>query len=249
MDRHLAPRALALCATLLAGTAGAAAPTRFELSAYGGQAAVADTDLDYDNGEDTRLTLAGVSWETESFEAPIYYGLRLSHWLGHSPNLGLAVDFTHPKLYLDPAQRVQVSGTRDGLAVDQEEAAGETLQSFSNSHGLNLLTLNALYRWNPAASLDRGFRRRLQPYVGLGLGVAIPRVEAEVDGQRTDKYQLAGPVGQALLGLRYAASERIGLFAEYKFSQVWLEESLSGGGSVSFNPQVHQFVFGFSYGL
>lgn len=239
MRRHLT-----ICIAAIAALAAETAAARFEISAYTGQAVMPDTKLEYQADDDTRLTFNGVAWETESLESPIYYGFRLSHWRPHNPRLGFALDFSHPKAYLDPAQVVRVSGSRGNAAVDGEEPIGDTITSFNNSHGLNLLTLNLLYRW----STDRasgGF----EPYMGLGAGVAVPHVEAVIDGQHTSGYQLAGPAVQGLVGVRYAATDRVGVFVEYKLSYARLDESLNGGGSIAFNPQIHQFVLGLSYGF
>jgi lipid A oxidase len=75
------------------------------------------------------------------------------------------------------------------------------------------------------------------------------RAGEAVDGQHTSEYQLAGPAVQGLAGVRYATSDRVGVFVEYKLSYARLDESLSGGGSIAFNPQIHQFVLGLSYGF
>jgi lipid A oxidase len=243
MRRHLT--AYLAAASVLACEAAAA---RLEISAYTGQAVMSDTKLEYRSGDDTQLTFSGVAWETKSLDSPIYYGFRLSHWRPHNPRLGIALDFTHPKAYLSPEQSVQVSGNRAGAAVDGQEPIGNTIESFNNSHGLNLLTLNLLYRWS-AGGLGRALSRRFEPYVGLGAGIAIPHVDAIIDGQHTSEYQLAGPAVQGLAGVRYATTDRVGVFVEYKLSYARLDESLNGGGSIAFNPQIHQFVLGLSYGF
>jgi lipid A oxidase len=223
-----------------------AARAAVEVGVYGGQTYVPDTDVEY-RADVTRVTLHDVSWETRPFENPIYYGLRVSYWTERNANLGFSLDFAHPKIYADPNQVVRVTGQRDGAAVDGQEPVGNTLQSFNNSHGLNMLTVNVLYRWNTDAAGATGALQRLQPYVGLGAGVAFPHVEAVVAGARTYEYQLAGPAVQAQLGLGYPLGGGFGLFSEYKYNRAWLDESLEGGGSLRLEPQVHQFILGVSY--
>ena len=223
-----------------------AAHAELEVALYSGEAYVPDADVDYSRTE-TELTLHDVSWETRSFESPIYYGVRLNYWTQWNRRVGLSLDFAHSKIYAEAGETVRVTGFREGVAVDAEEPLANTLQSFNNSHGLNLLTLNILYRWSPDSARATNGSWRLQPYIGVGGGVAYPRVEARVDGRETSEYQLAGPAVQAQAGLRYGLTDRLGLFTEYKYNRAWLDESLNGGGSLELEPHVHQFVFGVAY--
>ena len=52
-------------------------------------------------------------------------------------------------MYLNADETVRVTGTRAGALVDASERVGNTIQSFNASHGLNFLTLDAMYRWLP----------------------------------------------------------------------------------------------------
>lgn len=223
-----------------------AAQAELEFALYGGHTHVPDTGVEYRAGQ-IRLTLHDVSWESRPFVSPIYYGLRLTYWSERNRQAGVSLDFAHPKIYADDTQSVAITGSRQGETVDAEEPVGNTLQSFNNSHGLNLLTLNALYRWNPDAARAASWSGRLQPYLGVGGGIAYPHVEVTVDGQRTYEYQTAGAAIQAQAGVRYAMTESFGLFTEYKYNRAWLDESLNGGGSVRLQPHIHQFVFGIAY--
>jgi len=240
---HALPAALAvlLLAPALAGAEN-------EVALYLGFALAPRSDLHLEGAGDS-VTYHGVSWRTESFEGPLYYGVRLTHWREGHPQAGVALDFTHAKVYLKDTN-VRVTGTRGGTPVDQAEATSATIGSFSNSHGLNFLTVNALVRGgapDPGEGPEAG--RRVRPYAGLGAGVALPHVEAVIGADRTNEYQYAGPAVQALAGVAARVGDRWGAFGEYKFDRAWLHEDLSGGRTARLNVDVHQVVGGVSRGF
>lgn len=233
---------LALCAAFaLPGNAHA----EFVASVYGGKAVTPDTDLTLTQPGNTRLTFEEVSWEDESFHSPIYYGLRLGYWIKEAPQWGLALDFTHAKMYAELQRSVTVSGTRNGVPVRTRERVGETFNELNFSHGYNLLTLNALYRWPQLGA--SGLAGRLQPYAGFGGGIAVPHAEISLAGIAIEEYQSAGPAYQALAGLSLQAYDRLSLFAEYKLNYAELDVNLSGGNTLEAEPWTHHFIFGASY--
>src|SRR5207247_8469908 len=132
---------------------------------------------------DTRLTFHGVSWDDRSFEMPIYYGWRVTHYLKRHPDWGVALDFFHYKVYSDTDATLPVTGTRGGTPVNDRERLGDTIQKLDMSHGVNYLTLNGVHRWRLRPDARRYPMGRLQSYVGAGLGAVIPHVEARIGGQ------------------------------------------------------------------
>lgn len=231
------PAVSGLLALLLA-TGTAIAET--QLSFYLGKATHQESDLDFDpggGGGGGGVTFDDVSWDDESFRSPLYYGARVTHFFAQRPSFGLALDFVHAKMY-----------------PEMDDAGGDplsaTFDSLNFSHGLNLLTLNALYRWNAEASADDAFLRRLQPYVGLGAGVAIPHVEVQLrgaaGGTRTFEYQFAGPAYQLMVGVNVPLAEHWAVFTEYRLSYADLEADLDGGGTLETDAVTHHFVVGVS---
>jgi lipid A oxidase len=80
-----------------------------------------------------------------------------------------------------PADTVRVTGQRGGMSVNANERIDDTIQSFSLSHGLNYVLGDVVYRWFPGRR-GEDFLGYLQPYVGVGLGFAVPHVESTVNG-------------------------------------------------------------------
>ena len=149
------------------------------------------------------------TWEGRSFQAPPHYGFRYTYWT--SERLGFGVDFNHTKVYADDATRT---------------ANGFTNLEFTD--GLNILTANAFYRWPDALG-------SVTPYVGAGVGLAIPHVDVETAGGKTFEYQVTGPAAMWAIGAKYNFNERWGVFGEYKGTYSQNKATLSNGGSLETN--------------
>jgi lipid A oxidase len=198
------------------GTANA----EFLLGIYGGISDTLDSDVDVDSGA-TNLTLDDIPFEGESFDNPIYYGVRGTYWLNGAPSYGVMLDFTHAK------------------AIADDDEIAPTFDDLQFSHGLNTLTLNGLYR-HPLSWVT--------PYAGVGVGVSVPHVEVDLAGPggSTEEYQFGGVAAQALAGMEFALGDRFALFAEYKFSYTPLDVDLDGGGSLETDLFTNQAMLGLS---
>lgn len=245
--RHRATVPL-LAGALIVVSAGTM-PAQLAVSLYGGLAQTNASDVSLVQPGGTDLTLAGVSWSSESLEGPPYYGLRLAYWFGRAAHWGVALDFTHAKMYAKLEESVGVSGRRGGTLVDGRERVADTFDALSFSHGHNLLTVDGMYRWFPKGERSDAFLGRMQLYAGFGLGIAIPHVETDVDGVVTDEYQLSGPALEGLSGLNFDITCHIALFAEYQLNYARLSGDLAGGESLEVMPWTHQLALGLSLNL
>lgn len=234
---------LALLPLLLLTPVPAAA--ELSMSLYSGKVVTVNSDLDLKTA-DADLTFKDVSWTDHSFEGPIYYGVRATYWPESLAGWGVALDFAHAKTYLQSGT-VTVTGTRDGLPVNGPEPITDTIEHFNMSHGLNMLTLNGLYRWFPAGGRDLSPLGRSQIYAGLGGGITIPHVEAYIDGLRTFEFQYnGGPVVNAMGGVNYDLTDFLSCFLEYKLSYADVHADLNGGGRIDVQPWTHHFIVGLS---
>ncbi|PIL18865.1 hypothetical protein P775_17640 [Puniceibacterium antarcticum] len=160
-----------------------------------------------------------IGWDGKSFSNPPYYGLRGTWW--KNERIGFGLEFTHTKVYAD-----------DG------DAAKIGFSNFEFSDGLNILTANATRRW-------QNQWRGLSPYVGGGLGVAIPHVEgATFSGSETFEYQLAGPAARLYAGASYDLSERVAVFGEYQFTYSHNQGDLEDGGTFETNIKTNALNVG-----
>ncbi|MFY9239932.1 MAG: outer membrane beta-barrel protein [Roseovarius sp.] len=178
-------------AALLMSAAPAAA--EFELSLYLGIQSVDDSRA---SG-----TLPGgaafsrnVAWEGNPLENPYYYGGRITWWTQN--DIGFGLEGTHAKAYAPAAARA-------ALGVDRLEL----------SDGHNIITANVMKRWPTAFGAPRW-----TPYVGGGLGIAMPHVDIQVTGAggRTYDYEQTGIALRGIAGMKYALNDRWSLFGEYQ---------------------------------
>ncbi|MBP1806158.1 outer membrane protein [Rubellimicrobium aerolatum] len=212
-------RLLAPLALLLATPALA----EVELSFYGGWQSAPHSGVTIDGGP------AGVDddftagWEGRSFEAPIHAGLRATWWT--DADIGFGLDVNHVKAYAD-----------DGTLAESG------LEHFEFSDGLNVATVNGYRRWPGAFG-------RLTPYVGGGIGVAVPHVEVEDDdtGARTWGYQLTGPAVAWIAGATLPLTDRWAVFGEYKGTYSQNEADLDDGGTLSTDIVTNALNVGVSF--
>ena len=148
-------------------------------------------------------------WEGRSFEAPVYYGFRWTRW--RSETFGWGVEFTHSKVYADDETL--------------DESGFERLEL---TDGVNILTVNAMRRW-PGQWGD------LTPYVGGGVGVAIPHVDVESGGGKSFEYQVTGPAARWTAGASYPLSDTVSIFADYQGTYSMHTMDLGSGGTLETN--------------
>lgn len=175
------------------------------------------------------FTVKDVQWEGQPFKNPIYYGVRTTRWL--TSGSGAMLDFTHSKAISVRDVPYDMQGTLNGAPAPSSGTVDEHFGKLEASHGHNMLTLNGLLRL-PSISW------RFSPYIGMGAGISLPHMEAQLKGRanRTYEYQYAGPAGQALAGIE-VRFPRFSLFLEYKFTLAPYDVPLSERSSTDFLPQ------------
>lgn len=195
----------AILLALAATTTPEQASAEVELSFYLGTQSAPHSQVD---GSDLTGPFSfHAEWQGLSGQNPPYYGLRATWW--RTENYGFGIELNHAKVYLEPTQM-----------------AGLGFTSFELSDGLNIITANAFYRW-PGHWAEGA----LTPYVGGGVGIAVPHVDVERGAQKTFEYQFTGVAVTWIAGVKYDLNDTWGLFAEYKGTYSMNEADLTGGGS------------------
>ena len=239
--RFIANSAAGLVVALLPAVAEA----QFAFGAYFGQSSTLDSGVRLQQSGGTDITFHDVAWDDESWVTPRYYGFRLTYWKRSAPRWGFMLDFNHAKIYAELDATMRVAGTREGEPVDTRELLGDTFSELAMSHGHNILTINGLYRWTSDAR--SGGARRLTPYVGFGVGIAVPHVEVQTGNSVTGEYQLAGPTIQGLGGLDFRLGWGFSVFGEYRLNYARLDTDLTGGGSLKTAPWTNHFAAGLTF--
>ena len=149
-----------------------------------------------------------IGWDGKSFQMPPYYGVRGTWW--RNDRLGFGVELTHAKVYAPAAERAPLGFNR---------------LEFTDGH--NLITFNMMYRWP-----DQW--KSLTPYVGAGIGIAVPHVDVETaTGFKDYDYQFTGPAARLIAGASYDLNERWAVFGEYQFTYSSNSAKLDGNGTLN----------------
>lgn len=209
---------LATAAALVANPAAA----EFELSGYTGWQTLPHSRLSGKHPDTGAKIDALIGWDGNSFEMPPYYGVRGTWW--RSDTFGVALEFTHLKAYMP-------EGDMKSLGFDR----------FELTDGHNMLTVNAMRRWPQLWG-------SATPYVGAGLGIAVPHVDVETTGgSKTYGYQYTGPAVRLLAGVSYPINDRYSVFGEYQFTYSSNEADLDGGGSFETDLKTNALNIGVSF--
>lgn len=215
------------------GTAG----REILLAGYIAQPAYQRSDLRMTRLDATDITLKGMGWDGDALRFPIDGGVRSVEWWGPA---GFMVDFLHNKavsrlgkgahgrkLANPVIEDVDATGTLAGAPIAPRVKLTDVFERLEFTHGHNVLLFTGLLR--PAAITPR-----VRPYVGLGLGFALPHVEVwfprGARDDRTSEYQCAGPAAQALAGLEIRTG-KASYFLEYKVTWAHISAALTGDES------------------
>jgi len=161
-----------------------------------------------------------MGWVGKSFSAPPYYGIRATVW--KTPSFGYGLDFAHNKIY------------------PQEGDLPAGYETLEFTDGLNTLTINVYRRWENALG-------SISPYVGGGLGVAIPHVEVTYGGSETFGYQVTGPAATWIAGASLPINDRWSVFGEYKGTFSMNTAELETGGTLKNDVVTNAVNLGLSF--
>lgn len=220
----MAGRAGALAALALAIITTTPARAEVQIQAYGGLNENFSSDVTVRKGAVDHSR--SVDWDGKSFALPPYWGVRGIYWFDAHPNWGVAVDYMHAKAY-----------GKINFATDP------VYSKLEFTDGNNILTANLMYRFGDAG-------QRFRPYMGAGLGLAIPHVEVGLKAfpaQETLEYQVTGLAALALVGLEYQLTPRWSAFIEGKLSYTRIDADLDGGGSLTTDIWSPHLALGLSY--
>ena len=228
------------------GSYAARSRAGFVVAAFTGGARTLDSPLTISQpAAATQLTFHDVRFDGRSFDPPLYYGLRGGYFFRRQPSVGVEAEFIHLKVYSDPAQRVNATGTLRGAPLDGEMPLGTIVQRYSISHGVNLLLFNLAgrYRAGRGAGAPGG---RLILTGRAGLGPTIPHTESNVEGAAREQYELGRLAWQLAGGAEVRLWRGLYALGEYKFTRTGQRGAISGGEARSL-LRTHHGVFGLSY--
>lgn len=197
---------LALSAPVLCLACAGPALAEVEVGLYGGWQTAPHSGLSISGDAELADRDLTAGWEGRSLDMPPQWGVRATWWRG---DWGLGVEVNHAK-----------------VTADDETLAESGLDRLEFTDGLNIATLNGVRRFPEAFG-------RVTPYLGAGIGVAVPHVEVIEGETETWGYQLTGPAVAWMAGASVPLAERWSLFGEYKGTFSANTADLDGGGTLS----------------
>ncbi len=141
---------------------------------------------------------------------------------------------------------VRVDGSWNGAPVNESAPMNQRVQSFSISHGVNIIALNGYYRWKRESN-NSLLCARCQVYVGVGPTYYVLHAENTVNGQHNEEGYKGANFGYQLLGgLQYAVTPTVGVFIESKYNSGNIEVDTAGGGRAKTTLNSSQLLAGLS---
>jgi len=177
-----------------------------------------DTSLTvHQPAQGTDVTFSSVHFDSASLDMPIYYGYRAA-WFPRSRWLGVEGELIHLKAIADTARITDARGSIGGRAADGSHTVNEVLTSFSITHGVNLLLVNAVAR-------KRGLIGR------LGIGRSVPHAESAAGGATLEEYEWGALSLQASGGAETRLTTSVYATVEYKLTRTVQDVSVVGGSA------------------
>jgi hypothetical protein len=139
---------------------------------------------------------------------------------------------------------VAVRGVLDRSPVQRQAPMRDYADQFEVSHGLNMLLVNAVFRW-PLLARDDARTARVALILRAGAGPTIPRPEVIVLGAPGGAYEI-GPVAvQGAAGVETKLWRGLYLVTEYKYTFTPTTFAIPNGNA-SFHVHSHHIVTGFA---
>lgn len=191
----------------------------------------------------------------DAFTEP-YYGIRFIHFFKNNPHWGIGLEFIHQKIFIeDSRQKVSVSGSIDGIPVNEIAPINKYVDYFSVSHGINHLGLTVVYRMllSQSSRIPEG---RIQPFFSLSAGLAIPHLELKLS-ETTPEWETFAYQPDfrnfglgAGTGIRFKLSRHFSLYGEYKLTYSHLhgmDLEDRPGSSIKMQFLSHHLLWGLAY--
>ncbi len=173
---------------------------------YMGAAGTSTNTLTVSPATGAPFSIPDVAYKGQAFRSPWYYGVRVGWLPAATKGIGVEVEWNHAK------------------AIAQLTHDAQDLNQFQQSHGLNFLLGDVVYRFTPACSGQCAFNVR------GGAGISTPHVESTFRNVHQEQYQYGGIAWQAGAGIEYHLWQFVYAIADARITRV-SEKHLRGAGA------------------
>ena len=182
--------------SLLLGVPTRAAHADWLFGGYMGASATASNTLTVTPASGPPSTISSVVYKGQAFRSPWYYGVRAGWLPAATRGVGIEIEWTHAK------------------AIAQFDPRAQELNAFQQSHGLNFLLGNVLYRFTPACD------SRCTLVVRGGAGISTPHVESTFRSSHQEQYQYGGFAWQVGAGAEFRIWQFVYGIADARITRV-----------------------------
>jgi hypothetical protein len=184
----------------------------------------------------TNIRFGDIAYQGESFQPPLYYGLRTGYWFHH--HWGLEAEFTHLKIFAIVDRQAAVTGTLNGTPINSSVPINSIVQRFSISHGVNLLLANVVFH-HAVGRLPEPAHPRAYVALRFGAGATIPHAESTIQNVTDEHYQIGSPAIQIAGSIEVRIWNRVYWMGEYKFTRVREQVDVSSGTATTLLESHH----------
>jgi hypothetical protein len=208
-----------LLVPMLLGTDRRPADAQWSMGAYMGAACTHPAAVSVGHADERpSMRIDAVTFRSESFRSPIYYGYRLGRGVGQR-GFWIEAELIHLKVI---ANEVSLAPPLDALAM---------------SHGMNFILVNVVWK-RPLAR-----RSRHEWVLRAGIGPTLPHTEVRIHGQAHEGYEAGGLGAQLSGGVALRLTRTLRLTGEYKFT--FANPTLDvPGGDLHTSVRTHHVVWG-----
>jgi len=221
------------------------AHAEWTLAAYLGGAHTVPTSLRLQAPQgNSDLLLQPVSYQTKPFQSPVYYGYRAGYFF--TRHFGVEGEFTHLKVYAETERTVQISGTWQGVAMNESAPLDSVVQRFNITYGVNLILTNFVAR---KAFRPEGQAARFLLAGRVGVGFTVPHAENEILGvSNSEHYQVGHAAWQVGAGFEVRLWRRLYAETGIKYTRTDQSVDIAQGTAESQLKSTHA-VAGFVWHL
>jgi lipid A oxidase len=184
----------------------------------------------------TDIRFNDVAYRGESFQPPLYYGVRGGYWLHR--HWGAELEFIHLKVFANADQPAVATGTLNGATINARVPINTIVQRFSISHGVNLLVANAVLHQELGRANDES-RTRAHVVLRLGVGATIPHAESTIQNAPDEHYQVGSPAIQLAASVEVRTWDRLYWMGEYKFTRARERVDVNSGTATTLLESHH----------
>jgi opacity protein-like surface antigen len=231
MEQHSAVRAfLVICATTLLLSSLLVAPTAYSEMYIGGQVGTSVIGHSLTDVELNDFSPSG-SMSDRELSRSILLGGKVGYYFTGVRWFGLETEVFYTTPHIEQ-QNTRITVQPGSILQGFGPVSGGTAEGVLSGDHFRVIN------WVPVNVMFRYHKMRLQPYVGVGMGVFFARVHTTAAGFEGSQGDIT--VGlNAKAGLEYHITKHLSAFGEWKYNRASFSFDSNSSGAFGFDADYH----------